>query len=523
MNARGRHVGVKRCVLDQRDIGHGGAARQRTFEQIVTEHAVLRQAAREQRVQGVDMEQTLAGESSLAEQILIDLGAGRAVGVHATVAGKQPVIESEFARARQRRCDAGLQDGVAAQHGTPVGPEPGLVLRVRRYADQFAQASRWQLRVAVERDDVAGLLAKARDLPQVQEGAGGSGGKPGKQLFELAALALPADPALLGLAKSTLAVQQQKARRGDIFRRRSGMERVDFLYQAGRVRQQRLVRDGARAIGVAPVAQQGKLGLWLRIGEVVQAQAIDQPAYRFQFSQHGRNDHQHPVLRRDARQQGQASHVFGWCRLADQTIDQGHHGLGGGEQHQQGADQGQPGQGRDGAMLAQQPGRQPEGADQDRAKIDSRRSAAHQRRQVVARTAAQSERAPQRRPPGASQPVARHGAVVAGVGAVTHQVEQHPRNRDFAVRASPGQTLDAVQGLVARGDILGFEHRRVEHDTHQGAGTGHDVRPVGVADGAQRAYRIAHAQIVCRLVSCLLRSQRAQVGQHRLYPVPVQR
>ena len=110
-------------------------------------------------------------------------------------------------------------------------------------------------------------------------------------------------------------------------------------------------------------------------------------------------------------------------------------------------------------MLAQQPGRQPEGADQDRAKIDSRRSAAHQRRQVVARTAAQSERAPQRRPPGASQPVARHGAVVAGVGAVTHQVEQHPRNRDFAVRASPGQTLDAVQGLVARGDILGFEHR----------------------------------------------------------------
>ena len=57
------------------------------------------------------------------------------------------------------------------------------------------------------------------------------------------------------------------------------MERIDFLYQAGRVRQQRLVHDGARAIGVGPVAQQGKLGLWLRIGEVVQAQAIDQCAY----------------------------------------------------------------------------------------------------------------------------------------------------------------------------------------------------------------------------------------------------
>ena len=91
---------MKRCVLDQRDIGHGGAARQRAFEQIVTEHAVLRQAAREQRVQGADMEQTLAGESSLAEQILIDLGACCAVGVHATVAGKQPVVESEFARTR---------------------------------------------------------------------------------------------------------------------------------------------------------------------------------------------------------------------------------------------------------------------------------------------------------------------------------------------------------------------------------------------------------------------------------------
>ena len=79
---------------------------------------------------------------------------------------------------------------------------------MRGDADQFAQASWWQLRVAVERDDVAGLLAKARDLPQVQEGVGGSGGKPGKQLFELAALALPADPALLGSTKSALAVQQ---------------------------------------------------------------------------------------------------------------------------------------------------------------------------------------------------------------------------------------------------------------------------------------------------------------------------
>jgi hypothetical protein len=89
------------------------------------------------------------------------------------------------------------------------------------------------------------------------------------------------------------------------------------------------------------------------------------------------------------------------------------------------------------------------------------------------------------------------------------------------VAAAPGQPLDAVQGLVAGGDMLGFEHRRGEHQLHQRARAGHDVGPVGVADGAQRRDRVAHAQVVGGLVGGLLGLHRGQVGQRVAQPFVV--
>ena len=99
-----------------------------------------------------------------------------------------------------------------------------------------------------------------------------------------------------------------------------------------------------------------------------------------------------------------------------------------------------------------------------------------------------------------------------------HQIQQRLGYRHLAAAAAAGQVLNGVQGLVAGDGLLGLEHRRREHHAHQRAAAGHDVGPVGIADGAQRRHGIAHAQVVGRLVSALLGQQRGAVGQGLVQP-----
>jgi hypothetical protein len=200
-------------VFDQRDVGDGGAARHGAFEQVVAQHEAFGQACIEHRMHGLHVEQALAGVGAFAEHVLVDLGAGRAVGVDAGLAGEQPVKEREVARGRQGRRDARLQDAVAADDATRFGVDQRPVVRVSGHAHQLAQSARWQLRVTVESDDVGRVRGDLRLEAEVEEQAGLAGGQHGHQLFDLAALALPADPALFGVAEAALAVQQDEARR----------------------------------------------------------------------------------------------------------------------------------------------------------------------------------------------------------------------------------------------------------------------------------------------------------------------
>ena len=96
MHARGRHVGVKRRILDQGDVGDRAAACHRPLEQVVAEHLAFGQTPGQHRVHGADMKQALAGEGPFAEQVLVDLRAGRAVGVHTVLPGKQPTDPQRY-------------------------------------------------------------------------------------------------------------------------------------------------------------------------------------------------------------------------------------------------------------------------------------------------------------------------------------------------------------------------------------------------------------------------------------------
>ena len=94
---------MHRRLLDQRDVADAAAARQCPFEQIVAEHLALGQTPTQHGMYRSHMQQPLASEAALLEQVLVDLGTGRAVGVHTALAGKQPVVGRGLVRLWQRR------------------------------------------------------------------------------------------------------------------------------------------------------------------------------------------------------------------------------------------------------------------------------------------------------------------------------------------------------------------------------------------------------------------------------------
>ena len=530
MHARGRHVGVEGRVFDQGDVGDGRAAAERAFEQVVTEHLAVGQAVRQHGVHRGDVEQALAGESAFAEDVLIDLGARRAVGVDAALAGEQPVIEREVFRCRQRRADARLQDAVALRDDAPHRVDDRLVVRVRRDADELAQAPGRQLRVAVERDDVARAGFDPRPLAELDErprrAAAGLGcGQQSDQVFELAALALPADEALLGFAEHARPVQHDEARRAVGRRRVAGVQRSDVAHCC--VEQRRVGGErGGRRVG--PVGEQRELRVALRVREVVEFEPVGQRVGIGEVHQHAGDHDHHAVLGRDAVREREARQAARPGRFADQPVDHRDHRLGGRKQHQQRSREGQPeryaGVGQRLAVLQQHPGDERHGAAGQRAEVSRQCGMALDAVPEPRAGFVQPETPYQRRSACAVQPMARDGArpvAVAVTGFVPHQVHQDLCDLGFGAPAAAGQQLDLVQRRVARVGTLGLERGQAQQQLHGRAGVVDDLGPVGVADQAQRADRVADAQVVGGLLGRLLHLRGGQVGQGLQQPLVV--
>ena len=145
-----------------------------------------------------------------------------------------------------------------------------LVVGVRSDTYQRAQPPWRQLGVAVQRQDVAGAGRRLRQLAEVCERFGVAFDEGDNQLLELAALAFPADPALLADAEPARPMQQQKARR---VTEGAGMTRIEFADRLPRQRQQGVVVGRVLGLSVGPVAQQRELGVAFRIGQVMKQQA----------------------------------------------------------------------------------------------------------------------------------------------------------------------------------------------------------------------------------------------------------
>ena len=325
MQARGGHISVEGRVFDQRDIGDSSATQQRTFEQIVAEHAPLGQAPGQHRVHGLNVQQSLATERAFVEYVLVHLRARGAVGVDATLSCEQPVKARQVLGRGQGGHHARLQDAVPTDDALTARIEPRLVVGMRRDANQVAQAARRQLRVAVQSDDVAGVRGDARHRLEVEEGRGIAGGQCRDQPLQLASFALPAHPGLLGFAEAPLTVQHDEPGGCVKSLNREAFIQIDQATHHGL--QQGIVRRQAGLVGIDPIGQQGELSVGLRIRQVVQVEPVDQDVGRSLVHQHGRDDDHHPVLDWDALTQGKPGKPDGPDRLADQAVHGGHHRL----------------------------------------------------------------------------------------------------------------------------------------------------------------------------------------------------
>ena len=105
-----------REFFDDLDIGGEAGAREYALEQVVAEKGRVRRAARQRRLERIDIIDALSRVGAFAEQILVDVGDRGGIGVDAAQAGEDALKQRTFAADRQRGRDARLQDSIALDH-----------------------------------------------------------------------------------------------------------------------------------------------------------------------------------------------------------------------------------------------------------------------------------------------------------------------------------------------------------------------------------------------------------------------
>ena len=180
-------------------------------------------SAPQDAVEGADVVDPLADVAPLAGQVLVDVRDGLGVGIGAHGIGEE-AREAGRRGAGEGGGDAGLDDGVALGHGAPVGGQAGPVEGVRQRLHQAPGGAVGELGVGVQGDHEAHPV-QGPGVADVLQGGGGQVGplqlgghlrigldlardQQPVQLLQLAPLALPAHPHLLGDAPLALAVEE---------------------------------------------------------------------------------------------------------------------------------------------------------------------------------------------------------------------------------------------------------------------------------------------------------------------------
>src|SRR5688500_8682446 len=108
----------------------------------------------ERALKSVDVVETLAGEITFAEEVLVDVGDCGCVRIDAGVT-REDLHKLRSRGTRQRDADAWLQDSVAASHAMFERINARLVQWMNCGTDEFACSVTRELSVGVERYNVA--------------------------------------------------------------------------------------------------------------------------------------------------------------------------------------------------------------------------------------------------------------------------------------------------------------------------------------------------------------------------------
>ena len=205
-----RHVDdiALRKILHDLHVAYQSRPGEIAFEQIVTQHGILGDAASDRRFEGIDVINALAGERAFAEKILVDIGYREYIRVESGAAGIYLLIECALAAAWKRDRHPRLHDSVTAGYPAGSGIEYWLVERVRQLAGQFSGGIARQQGIGVEHDDISYALRQIRG--NIHKGCIRRPAEQPVEFVKLATLALPAHPHGFGGVPSAGAMQQHE-------------------------------------------------------------------------------------------------------------------------------------------------------------------------------------------------------------------------------------------------------------------------------------------------------------------------
>ena len=298
MRPRRCDFGVRRKILEQRDVGHQRAANVQTLEQIVAQQRVLRHASGQSGFESLYVVQTLAGEQALAEYILIEIRDCGGIGIETAAAGDDRAIQRALFAGGQQRRDPRLQHAIATHDPTRRRIEHRAIERMSGNSDEIAGHSDRHARVGIQCEHIAHIRRHIhRPTARCDERGGAFAEQQVVQLGELAALALPAHEAALLLVPLPATMEQIEAR---FVCGRSLVGRIQCGDGVRGHREQRRIFIEGRRRRVDAVGKQGEPQLCIRIGQRVDLQRMRELRDIGRAAQHDGHHDQGLELCRDA-------------------------------------------------------------------------------------------------------------------------------------------------------------------------------------------------------------------------------
>ena len=287
----------------------------------MAQQRVRRESAGNGALEHLDFIDPLPRERALAEQVLVHIGHGRRIGVHAGMPGKDGRVAGPV-RTGERYAHARLEDAVALHDATGALVEHGAVQRVRHRADECRRGVAGQHSIRVQRDDVADA-GKPLGLPLDDRKCSLLGAQQvAVELHELAALALPAHPDSVGLIQAPRTVEQVE-RRARLLAL-GGVRRVERAHAVDGRGDDRVVTGLHLGGRVEKVAEEREADLRIAVREVLCLEMVERLLHRLRAAEQDGNDDDAAMLRRDAIREGHAREAVRRDEQRDELVDDGH-------------------------------------------------------------------------------------------------------------------------------------------------------------------------------------------------------